>query len=106
LKNKALASSGNYRKFLIDPQTGVRIVHTINPNNGSANQTNVFATSVIANNCMTADAYATAFMAMPLDKSISLINENKSLDGMIIYSDSNNKIQTYYSSGFKKLIFD
>ena len=106
LKNKALASSGNYRKFLIDPQTGVRIVHTINPNNGSANQTNVLATSVIANNCMTADAYATAFMAMPLDKSISLINENKSLDGMIIYSDSNNKIQTYYSSGFKKLIFD
>ena len=106
LKNKALASSGNYRKFLIDPQTGVRIVHTINPNNGSANQTNVLATSVIANNCMTADAYATAFMAMPLDKSISLINENKSLDVMIIYSDSNNKIQTYYSSGFKKLIFD
>jgi thiamine biosynthesis lipoprotein len=55
---------------------------------------------------MTADAYATAFMAMPLDKSISLINNDKSLDGMIIYFDSNNEIQTYYSSGFKKLIFD
>ena len=106
LKNIALASSGNYRKFLIDPETGVKIVHTINPNNGSANQTNILASSVIAENCMTADAYATAFMAMPLDKSISLINDDKSLDGMIIYFDSNNEIQTYYSSGFKKLIFD
>ncbi len=106
LKNTALASSGNYRKFLIDPETGIKIVHTINPNNGSANQTNILASSVIAENCMTADAYATAFMAMPLDKSISLINDDKSLDGMIIYFDSNNEIQTYYSSGFKKLIFD
>ena len=106
LKNTALASSGNYRKFLIDPETGIKIVHTINPNNGSANQTNVLASSVIAENCMTADAYATAFMAMPLEKSMDLINADDSLDGMIIYFDSNNEIQTYYSQGFKQLIFD
>lgn len=62
--------------------------------------------SVIAENCMTADAYATAFMAMPLEKSISLIDADKSLDGMIIYLNSNNEIQTYYSPGFKKLVFD
>ena len=106
LKNTALASSGNYRKFLIDPETGIKIVHTINPNNGSANQTNVLASSVIAENCMTADAYATAFMAMPLEKSMDLINADDSLDGMIIYFDSNNEIKTYFSQGFKKLIFD
>ena len=106
LKNNALASSGNYRKFLIDPKTGIKIVHTINPNNGSANQTNILGSSVIAENCMTADAYATAFMAMPLEKSISLIDADKSLDGMIIYLNSNNEIQTYYSPGFKKLVFD
>ena len=106
LKNTALASSGNYRKFLIDPETGIKIVHTINPNNGSANQTNILGSSVIAENCMTADAYATAFMAMPLENSISLIDADKSLDGMIIYLNSNNEIQTYYSPGFKKLVFD
>ena len=106
LKNTALASSGNYRKFLIDPETGIKIVHTINPNNGSANQTNVLASSVIAENSMTADAYATAFMAMPLEKPMDLINADDSLDGMIIYFDSNNEIQTYYSQGFKQLIFD
>ena len=68
LNNNALASSGNYRKFLIEPDTGFKIVHTINPNNGRADQTNILATSVIAKNCMTADAYATAFMAMPSRK--------------------------------------
>ena len=106
LKNSALASSGNYRKFLIDPETGDKIVHTINPNTGSADETNILASSVIAENCMTADAYATAFMAMPLEKSMDLINADDSLDGMIIYFDSNNEIQTYYSQGFKQLIFD
>ncbi len=106
LKNIALASSGNYRKFIIQPETGIKIVHTINPNNGSASETNILATSVLAENCMTADAYATSFMAMPLDKSISLINSDSSLDGMIIYLDLNNEIQTFYSSGFKKLIFN
>ena len=106
LENIALASSGNYRKFLVDPETGVKIVHTINPNNGNANQTNILATSILAENCMTADAYATAFMAMPLDESISLINSDSSLDGMIIYLDLNNEIQTFYSSGFKKLIIN
>tara|TARA_B100000768_G_scaffold56565_1_gene55010 strand:- start:5950 stop:6804 length:855 start_codon:yes stop_codon:yes gene_type:complete len=106
LNNNALASSGNYRKFLIEPDTGFKIVHTINPNNGRADQTNILATSVIAKNCMTADAYATAFMAMPLEKSINLINTDESLDGMIIYLDVNNEIQTFYSLGFKNSIFN
>ena len=106
LNNNALASSGNYRKFLIEPDTGFKIVHTINPNNGRADQTNILATSVIAKNCMTADAYATAFMAMPLDKSINLINTDESLDGMIIYLDVKNEIQTFYSLGFKNSIFN
>ena len=106
LNNNALASSGNYRKFLIEPDTGFKIVHTINPNNGRADQTNILATSVIAKNCMTAYAYATAFMAMPLDKSINLINTDESLDGMIIYLDVKNEIQTFYSLGFKNSIFN
>ena len=55
LNNNALASSGNYRKFLIEPDTGFKIVHTINPNNGRADQTNILATSVIAKNCMKKD---------------------------------------------------
>jgi thiamine biosynthesis lipoprotein len=54
IKDKGLASSGNYRKFLINPISGDKIVHTINPLNGSARETNVLAASVIAKDCMTA----------------------------------------------------
>jgi hypothetical protein len=45
-------------------------------------------------------------MAMPLDKSINLINTDESLDGMIIYLDVKNEIQTFYSLGFKNSIFN
>ena len=105
LQNKALASSGNYRKFLIDPISGNKIVHTINPLNGSAKQTNVLATSVLANDCMTADAYATAFMAMPIEESKKIMKKELELEGMIVYVDAFNEIKTFYTSGFSELIF-
>ena len=66
----------------------------------------LLSTTVVSDKASVSDAYATAFMAMPLEKSISLIDADKSFDGMIIYLNSNNEIQTYYSPGFKKLIFD
>lgn len=105
LENKAIASSGNYRKFLIDPISGNKIVHTINPLNGSAKQTNVLATSVLANDCMTADAYATAFMAMPIEESKKIMKKELELEGMIVYVDAFNEIKTFYTSGFSELIF-
>ena len=105
LQNKALASSGNYRKFLIDPISGNKIVHTINPLNGSAKQTNVLATSVLANDCMTADAYATAFMAMPIEESKKIMKKELDLEGMIVYVDAFNEIKTFYTPGFSELIF-
>lgn len=105
LKNKALASSGNYRKYLIDPISGNKIVHTINPLNGSAKQTNVLATSVLANDSMTADAYATAFMAMPIEESKKIMKKEMELEGMIVYVDAFNEIKTFYTPGFSELIF-
>ena len=106
IKDKGLASSGNYRKFLINPISGDKIVHTINPLNGSARETNVLAASVIAIDCMTADGYATAFMAMPLEKTKILISTNPEIEAMVIFVDSQNKINTFYSQGFEELIFD
>ena len=106
IKDKGLASSGNYRKFLINPISGDKIVHTINPLNGSARETNILAVSVIAKDCMTADGYATAFMAMPLEKTKNLINTNSDIEAMVVYIDSQNEINTFYSQGFEELIFD
>ena len=106
LKNLALASSGNYRKFTIDEKSGEKIVHTINPTNGNAFATNILATSVVAEDCITADAYATSFMAMPLEKSIELISKLKNIDGMIIYFDKKKNVQVFTTKGFDKLILN
>ena len=106
LKNLALASSGNYRKFLIDKKSGKKIVHTINPINGDAFPTNVLGTSVVAEDCITADAYATSFMAMPLEKSKSLISKLKNIEVMIVYYDENNIVKVYRTEGFEKLILN
>lgn len=105
LKNKALASSGNYRKFRVDSVTGEKFVHTINPKTGFTKNSNVLAASVVADDCAIADAYATAFMAMDLEESIKLI-ESQQLDVYIIYSDAEGQTQEFMTSGFKELIVD
>jgi len=103
LNNSALASSGNYRKFIIDEFSGEKIVHTINPKNGKAYETNVLGSSVIAKDCITADAYATAFMAMPLQNSIDLISKIEEIEVMIIYLNENKDVDVFLSKNFDKI---
>ena len=55
---------------------------------------------------MTADAYATSFMAMPIKKSKELISSLKNIDVMIIYYDENSQMKIYKTEGFDKLILD
>jgi thiamine biosynthesis lipoprotein len=82
IKNQAIASSGNYRKYRLDPNTGERFVHSINPLTGSAYKTNILSTSVKAPDCMTADAWATALMVMPLEKGQALIENQPHLEAL------------------------
>ena len=105
LKNKALASSGNYRKFRIDPQTGEKYVHTIDPKTGYTKNSKVLAATVIADYCIQADGYATAFMAMDLeDTKILLQSKEKELDAFIIYVDGDGSTKNYSTPGFDSLL--
>ena len=100
LQNQALATSGNYRKFRID-QNGNKYVHTINPFDGMAQPSKVLSASVIAADCMTADAYATALMSMPISKI-----ETLSLDGieyMLVLAGDNGNYDIQRSPGFPSL---
>ena len=106
LKNSALASSGNYRKYIIDNQTGKKIVHTINPKNGNAFNTNVLGVSVIAEDCITADAYATSFMAMPIEKSIKMISLLNNIEVMIIYNKEKSEVEIFSTDGFDRLVLN
>ncbi|MGB2502356.1 MAG: FAD:protein FMN transferase [Flavobacteriaceae bacterium] len=101
LKNQAIATSGNYRKYKIDKVTGERYVHSINPLNGTAVRSTVLSASVIASDCMTADAYATALMVMPLHKSIEMIETSPNLEAYWITA-SQDSIKQYFSKGWNK----
>jgi thiamine biosynthesis lipoprotein len=100
LKDRALASSGNYRKFRVDTLNGRRYVHTIDPITGFTKNSNVLSASVIANSCAVADAYATAFMAMDLDESIKLLVQQKELEAYIIYLDEGGRTADFMTTGF------
>jgi thiamine biosynthesis lipoprotein len=101
LKDQAIATSGNYRKFKIDEVTGERYVHSINPLIGAAFKSTVLSASVIALDCMTADAYATALMVMPLDKSIEMIESLPNTEAYWITA-SQDTIKQYFSKGWNK----
>ena len=104
LKNRALASSGNYRKFRVDSISGEKYVHTIDPKSGFTKNSKILGANVLAGKCAIADAYATAFMAMELDSSIGLLKKHKELDAYIIYLGENGETLEYMTPGFKSLL--
>lgn len=104
LKDRALASSGNYRKFRVDSVTGKKYVHTINPKTGFTKGGNTLAANVLASDCATADAYATAFMAMDLDETLKFLAKQEALDAYIIYLDQKAQTREYMTKGFKELV--
>lgn len=99
LNNEAIATSGNYRKFRVDVETGELYVHSINPLTGIPVKSNVLSASVRAADCMTADAYATALMVLPLETSIELIKKLTDVEAYWITA-SNDSIQEYFSEGW------
>lgn len=104
MKDIAMASSGNYRKFKIDPETRARYVHTIDPKTGYTKNSNILATSVMAQDCATADAFATSFMAMDLEKTKTILAQHPALEGYIIYLDPEGNVLEYMTNGFKENI--
>jgi len=101
LKNESMATSGNYRKFRIT-DSGEKFVHTINTKTGYATESNLLSASVItAFDCADADGYATALMAMGLEKSKQFLKNHPELKAYLIYVNENHEIQTYKSDNFK-----
>jgi len=106
LIDQSIAGSGNYRKYRIDSITKIKYVHTINPLNGKAEQSDVLSSYVIANNCAEADAYATTFMAMGIKESKRLLTLLNGIDAYLVYSDSLGETKVHITKGFQKLIIE
>jgi FAD:protein FMN transferase len=102
ISNKSISTSGNYRKFYIE--NGIKYSHTINPKTGYPAKNNLLSATIVADDCITADAYATACMVGGLEKSKELLRKIKGLEGYLIYSDSTGNYQIYVTEGLKGMI--
>ena len=99
LTNKALVTSGSYRKYVeID---GKKYSHTLNPKTGFPSRNQLLSVSVIMDDCAGADAYATAFMVMGKDKTISFLKEHEFIDGVYLIFEEAGELKTFVSEGFK-----
>ena len=101
LEDKAMATSGNYFNFY--EENGKKYSHTINPSSGYTIQHELLSASVFADDCMTADAWATAFMVMGKDKAIKKLEQIGELDAFLIYSTENG-IETFVTEGIKPMV--
>lgn len=97
--DKAMATSGNYRNFYY--KGGKKYAHTIDPKTGYPVQHSLLSATVLAKNCATADAYATSFMVMGMDKARKLLDRHPELMAYFIYSDSKGKMKVWYSPSMK-----
>jgi thiamine biosynthesis lipoprotein len=102
LHDQGMATSGNYRNFYY--KDGKRFAHTIDPKTGYPVEHTLLSATVIAKDCMTADAYATAFMVMGLERSIALADSIPGLDAFFIYSDSLQQDAVMMTKGFGEYI--
>lgn len=102
LNNKSLATSGNYRKFY--EENGVKYSHTINPKTGYSVNHSLLSATVIANDCITADAFATSFMVLGLEKSYDLAMSIEDLEAYFIYSDKDGKYQVKSTPAMNAII--
>ena len=100
--NKAMATSGNYRNFYY--KNGKKYAHTIDPTTGRPVQHNILSATVLTDNCATADAYATAFMVMGLDKAKAVLAEHPELMAYFIYSDEQGRNAVWYSPSLRDKI--
>ncbi|MDH6356801.1 FAD:protein FMN transferase [Parabacteroides sp. PF5-9] len=96
-KRCGIATSGDYRNFYI--KDGKKYAHTIDPRTGYPAGQNMLSATIVAENCITADGYATAFMAMGVEEAVKMAESIPEIEYFIIYADDNGKHQTAYSKG-------
>ncbi len=102
VKDMAMATSGNYRNFYYSG--GRKYAHTIDPHTGYPVQHSLLSATVLAKTCAEADAYATSFMVMGLEKAKALLEKHPELMAYLIYSDSKGTLQVWFSPSLQDKI--
>lgn len=104
LTGKALATSGSYRKYY--EENGRRYSHEIDPHTGYPVRDSLLSVSVLADECATADGYATAFMVMGFEKARKFVENNSGMEAFFIVDGGDGTFKTYATKGMEKLTAD
>lgn len=99
---RGMATSGNYRNFHM--RDGKKVAHTIDPRTGYPSQQNILSATIVAPDCMTADAYATAFMAMGLDAACRMAESVPEIAYYVIYADTSGVHRVKMSPTIQEMI--
>ena len=101
LRNHALATSGDYRLFF--EKDGVRYSHILDPKTGRPIPERITSVSVIAPDCMTADALATALMVLDPDQALTIVESMPEVE-CLIFVRENGQITEHPSTGMKAFL--
>ena len=104
ITDKAMATSGNYRNFYY--KNGKKYAHTIDPDTGYPVQHSLLSATVISDRCAKADAYATAFMVMGLEKAKKVLDRHRDLMAYLIYSDHKGEYKVWFSPSLRDKIIE
>jgi len=100
--DKAMATSGNYRNFYY--KEGRRYAHTIDPMTGYPVQHSLLSATVLAKSCTVADAYATSFMVMGLERAQKLLERHPELMAYLIYDTGKGDLAVWFSPSLQDKI--
>lgn len=100
----SMATSGNYRNFYY--KDGKKYAHTIDPHTGLPVEHSLLSATVVAQRCAIADAYATAFMVLGLEKSKAILQRHSELMAYLIYADHEGKYQIWCSPKLREKIIE
>ena len=107
LRDQSVVTSGNYRKYY--EKDGVRYSHTIDPATGRPVNHSLLSVSVVSHETWYADAMATAFMVMGLDKSLQFIHDhpdNPDIQAVFFIYDDHGTYKTHATPAFQSLIIE
>jgi thiamine biosynthesis lipoprotein len=102
LTDIGMATSGNYRNYYY--KDGKKYAHTIDPRTGYPVQHSLLSATVIAKDCMTADALATSFMVMGVEEAERFADTHPGIEAYFIYSGDDGEMKTYFTKGMEQYI--
>ena len=102
LDKGGVATSGNYRKY--KEVQGKRVSHIVNPKTGQSEESDLLSVTVVAPDCMSADAWATGCMVMGTERTKKLLEGNSQLGVMTISADKEGNFVVWSNRRFAQLM--